>query len=52
MDKEEFSGGAVVKKPPSNAGDSGSILGRRTKIPHAAGELSPSTTTRASEWCN
>ena len=52
MDKGEFSGGPVVKKPPSNAGDSGSIPGRGTKIPHASGQLSPSTTTRASEWCS
>ena len=35
-----------VKNPPSNAGDVGSILGRGTKIPHAAGQLSPRATTR------
>ena len=33
------------KNPPSNAGDVGSIPGQRTKIPHAAGQLSPYTTT-------
>ena len=40
----DFPGGPVVKKPPSYAGDTGSIPGRRTKIPHAAGQLSPCTT--------
>ena len=30
----------MVKNPPSNAGDTGSIPGRGTKIPHAAGQLS------------
>ena len=29
----DFPGGPVVKNPPSNAGDSGSIPGRGTKIP-------------------
>ena len=37
----DFPGGAVVKNPPSNAGDVGSIPGRGTKIQHAAGQLSP-----------
>ena len=36
----------MVKNPPSNVGDVGSIPGRGTKIPHAAGQLSPSATTR------
>ena len=31
-----FPGGPLVKSPPSKAGDSGSIPGRGTKIPHAA----------------
>ena len=31
----------MVKNPPSNAGDAGSIPGRGTKIPHPAGQLSP-----------
>ena len=35
-----FPGGSVVKNPPSNAGDMGSIPGRVTKIPHALGQLS------------
>ena len=35
----------VVKNPPSNAGDAGSIPGQGTKIPHAAGQLSPHAAT-------
>ena len=34
----------MVKNPPSNAGDTGSIPGRGARIPHAAGQLSPRTT--------
>ena len=30
-------GGPVVKNPPSNAGDMGSIPGQGTEIPHAVG---------------
>ena len=37
----DFFDSPVVKNQPSNAGDAGSILGRGTKIPHAAGQLSP-----------
>ena len=44
-DGGDYPGGPVVKKPPSNAGDVGSIPGRRTKIPHATGQQNPSTTT-------
>ena len=33
----DFPGGPVVKNPPYNAGDVGSIPGQGTKIPHAAG---------------
>ncbi|XP_054945519.1 uncharacterized protein [Physeter macrocephalus] len=40
----DFPGGPVVKNPPSNAGGSGSIPGRGTKIPHASGQLSPHIT--------
>ena len=36
----DFSGGPVVKNPRSNAGDTGSIPGQGTKIPHAVGQLS------------
>ena len=35
----------MVKNPPSNAGDVGLIPGRRTKIPHAMGQLSLCATT-------
>ena len=35
----------MVKNPPSNAGDMGSIPGQGTKIPHAMGQLSPHTAT-------
>ena len=42
----DFPGGAVVKNPPSNAGDMSAIPGRGTKIPNARGQLSPHTTTR------
>ena len=36
----DFPGGPVVQNLPSNAGDTGLIPGRGTKIPHAAGQLS------------
>ena len=35
----------MVKNPSSNAGDADSILGRGTKIPHTAGQLSPRAKT-------
>ena len=35
----------MVKNLPYNAGDTGSISGRGTKISHAAGQLSPHATT-------
>ena len=41
----DFPGGPVVKNPPCNARDMGSIPGQRTKIPHAAEQLSLSATT-------
>ena len=47
----DFPGGSVVKNPPSNAGDAGSIPGRGTKIPHAAGQLSPHATTTEPAHC-
>ena len=43
---KDFPGGPVVKNPPSNAGDTGSIPGQGTKISHAMGQLSPCATTR------
>ena len=36
----------MVKNPPSNVGDAGSIRGQGTKIPHAAGQLSLCPATR------
>ena len=42
----DFPGGPGVKNPPSNAGDTGSIPGQETKIPHATGQLSLCATTR------
>ena len=41
----DFPGGPVVKNPPSNAGDAGSIPGRGSKVTHAMGQLSPCATT-------
>ena len=35
----------MVKNPPCNAGDMGSIPGQGTKIPRAVGQLSPHATT-------
>ena len=37
----DFPGGPVVKNPSCNARDAHSIPGQGTKIPHAAGQLSP-----------
>ena len=37
----DFSGGPVVKNPPFNAGDTGSIPGWGTKVPHAVGATKP-----------
>ena len=42
---KDFPGSPVVKNLPSNAGDSGSIPGWGTKIPHAVGQPSPRATT-------
>ena len=42
-----FPGGSVVNNPPANAGDIASIADL-DKIPHAAGQLSPYTTTTES----
>ena len=38
--------GPVVKNLPCDEGDSGSVPGQGTKIPHAKGQLSPWATTR------
>ena len=39
----------MVKNPPSNAGDMGSVPGWGTKILHAVGQLSPHATTTEPE---
>ena len=44
MYKEDFPGGAVVKNPPANARGHG-VEPWSGKIPHAAEQLSPCTTT-------
>ena len=41
----DFPGGPMVKNPPANAGDVGSIPGRGTRIPHAVGQPSSCATT-------
>ena len=41
---EDFAGGTVVKNPPANAGDMGSIPGLG-RFPHATEQLSPCTIT-------
>ena len=48
----DFPGGPVVKNPLFNAGDAGLIAGGGTKIPHAAGQLSPGATTREKPACH
>ena len=42
----DFPGYPLVKNLHSNAADAGSIPGWGTKIPHAAGQLSPCATAR------
>ena len=41
----------MVKNPPSSIGDKGLIHGGGTKIPHAAGQLSPLTIQKDSMCC-
>ena len=41
----DFPSGPVVKNPPPNSGDAGSISDLGTKIPHATGQLSPHAAT-------
>ena len=48
----DFPGGPAVKNPSSIAGDSGSIPGHRTKIPHVAEQLSLHATRRETTHCN
>ena len=44
----DFPGGPVVKNLPCKAGDTGSIPGWGSKIPHAEEQLSPCATNRES----
>ena len=46
IDVWDFSGGPVIKNPPSNVRDMGLIPGRGIKLPHATGQLSLCSTTR------
>ena len=48
----DFPGGSVVKNLPRNAGEVGLIPGWGTKIPHAAEQLGPSSTTTEPQSCN
>ena len=41
----DFPGGPMVKNPPSNAGDAGSIPGRGTKTPTCRGATKPARCT-------
>ena len=43
--RRDFSGGPVVKNSICNAGDTSSIPGQGTRIPHATEQLSPSVAT-------
>ena len=42
----DLPGSPVVKSLSSNAGDTGSIPGQGTKIPHIEGQLSPHATMK------
>ena len=39
MGSSNFPSGPVIKNPPSNTGDTGSIPGQGTKIPFIVGQL-------------
>ena len=41
-----FPGGPVIETPPYNAGNRGSIPGRGTEVPPAAGQLTQQVTAR------
>ena len=48
---QNFSGGPMVKNPPSNAGGIGLIPGQGTKIPHSTGQQSPRVTVGEKPEC-
>ena len=52
LDDRVFPGGPVVKNPACNTGDTGSIPGQRTNIPHAQEATHPVHHTRESGLCN
>ena len=43
----DLPGGPVAKNLPCSAGDTGSITGQGTKIPHTAEQLSPHATKKS-----
>ena len=45
-DDRDFLDDPVVKNPPTNSGDTGSISGQGTKVPHATGQVRLRVTTR------
>ena len=49
---QDFPGGPVVKNPPANAGDTGSIPGQESKVPQATRHLGPLTTATEPVLCN
>ena len=46
----DYTCGPVLKNPPCNAGDVGSIPGKGTKFPHVAEQLSPGAATIEPEF--
>ena len=48
----DFPGGPVIKNPPANEGDTGSIDPWSRKIPHDAEQLSLGTTATEPVLCN
>ena len=49
---QAFPGGPVLRNLPFNAGDTGSIPGGGTKIPHAEGQLTSCASAAESSSCN
>ena len=48
----DFPGAPVVKTPPSNAEDAGSIPGWGTKIPHASQPKKKKQNIKQKQYCN
>ena len=51
MTHRDFPGSPVVKNPPCNAGDVGSVSVQWSNIPHTTGQLSPGVTAREKAAC-